>query len=70
MLYACAQELRDSEGSGVKWLVGNEWGLSKERLLLLSEIDSASGDTRVFRGLKNSKNEQRAEVNGKKLRQK
>lgn len=52
MSYARAQKLRDSEGSGVQWLVCNEWGLANERLLLLSEIDSASGDTRVFRELK------------------
>lgn len=70
MSYARAQKLRDSEGSGVQWLICNEWGLSNERLLLLSEIDSALGDTRVFRGLKNSKNEQRAGFNGEKIRQK
>lgn len=66
MSYARAQKLRDSEGSGVQWLICNEWGLSNERLLLLSEIDSALGDTRVFRGLKNSKSEQRAGFNGEK----
>lgn len=65
MSYARAQKLRDSEGSGVQWLICNEWGLSNERLFLLSEID-----TRVFRGLKNSKNEQRAGFNGEKIRQK
>lgn len=70
MSYARAQKLRDSEGSGVQWLICNEWGLANERLLLLSEIDSASGGHQSLQRTENSKNEQRAEFNGGKIRQK